>query len=143
VSSTSAVTAYADDSYNPIALPDILIPPFLFSAAAEALHAIGNEDSERAIAVGLLRDIFGNPFRLPAIAPSVLAWNGGTVKCLAEDAYWNRLLPAGHLDHTRLTALANALQLAGCNDEEILDHLRGPGPHVRGCWVLDLVTNLE
>jgi hypothetical protein len=35
--------------------------------------------------------------------------------------------------------LADALEEAGCGDEEILGHLRGPGPHVRACWVLDLL----
>src|SRR5437764_435457 len=25
---------------------------------------------------------------------------------------------------------------AGCTDAEILEHLRGPSPHCRGCWAL-------
>jgi hypothetical protein len=28
---------------------------------------------------------------------------------------------------------------AWCDNDDILDHCRGPGPHVRGCWVVDLV----
>ena len=39
----------------------------------------------------------------------------------------------------RLPILADALEEAGCDDPDILSHLRGPGPHVRGCWALDLV----
>jgi len=39
----------------------------------------------------------------------------------------------------RLPLLADALEDAGCTDAELLGHLRGPGPHVRGCWALDLV----
>jgi hypothetical protein len=35
--------------------------------------------------------------------------------------------------------LADALEDAGCTDAELLVHLRSPGPHVRGCWGLDLV----
>jgi hypothetical protein len=35
--------------------------------------------------------------------------------------------------------LADALQDAGCDNPDVLDHCRGPGPHVRGCWVVDLV----
>ena len=35
--------------------------------------------------------------------------------------------------------LADALQDAGCDDEAVLAHCRGAGPHVRGCWVVDLV----
>jgi hypothetical protein len=40
----------------------------------------------------------------------------------------------------RLPILADALEEAGCTDVELLGHLRGPGPHVRGCWVVDLIT---
>ena len=39
----------------------------------------------------------------------------------------------------RLPILADALEEAGCTDAAILGHLRGPGPHVRGCWVIDLL----
>jgi len=35
--------------------------------------------------------------------------------------------------------LADALQDAGCNNDDILDHCRGSGQHVRGCWVIDLL----
>ena len=45
----------------------------------------------------------------------------------------------GPLDSDRLAVLADALEEAGCENEDILQHLRGPGPHVRGCWVVDLV----
>jgi hypothetical protein len=38
-----------------------------------------------------------------------------------------------------LPILADALEEAGCSATDILDHLRGPGPHVRGCWVVDLL----
>jgi hypothetical protein len=39
----------------------------------------------------------------------------------------------------QIVILADALQDAGCDNDRILDHCRGPGPHVRGCWVVDLV----
>ncbi|MFO0842693.1 MAG: hypothetical protein U0797_09910 [Gemmataceae bacterium] len=39
----------------------------------------------------------------------------------------------------RLPILADALEEAGCDEPEFLGHLRGPGPHVRGCWALDLL----
>jgi hypothetical protein len=58
---------------------------------------------------------------------------------LAEAAYAERTLPPGTLDPARLALLADALEDAGCTDGELLGHLRGPGPHVRGCWALDLV----
>jgi hypothetical protein len=43
----------------------------------------------------------------------------------------------------RLAVLADALEEAGCADADILSHLRGPGPHVRGCWVVDLLLGKE
>lgn len=39
----------------------------------------------------------------------------------------------------RMPILADALQDAGCENADILDHCRGAGPHVRGCWVVDLL----
>jgi hypothetical protein len=57
---------------------------------------------------------------------------------LAQAAYEERHLPAGTLDDGRLAVLADALEEAGCTDTDIVGHLRGPGPHVRGCWPVDL-----
>jgi hypothetical protein len=45
----------------------------------------------------------------------------------------------GRLNPARLAVLADALEDAGCGDAELLGHLRGPGVHVRGCWVVDLL----
>jgi hypothetical protein len=39
----------------------------------------------------------------------------------------------------RMPILADALEEAGATDAEMLSHLRGPGPHARGCFVLDAV----
>ena len=65
------------------------------------------------------------------------AWLTPAVVSLAEAAYARRILPSGHLDPARLAVLADALEEAGCTDETILSHCRGPGPHVRGCWCVD------
>jgi hypothetical protein len=35
--------------------------------------------------------------------------------------------------------LADALQDAGCDNADVLDHCREPGEHARGCWVIDLL----
>jgi hypothetical protein len=32
---------------------------------------------------------------------------------------------------------------AGCDNEEIIAHCRSEGAHVRGCWVVDLLTGRE
>jgi hypothetical protein len=63
------------------------------------------------------------------------------VLALAAAAYDNRVSPAGTLDPDRLAVLADALEEAGCTDTRILGHLRGPGPHVRGCFALDLILD--
>jgi hypothetical protein len=77
----------------------------------------------------LLRDVFGNPFRP---VPFDLGWLTITVGALARLMYETR-------DFSPMPILADALQDAGCECADILDHCRGPGPHVRGCWVVDLV----
>jgi hypothetical protein len=87
-----------------------------------------------------LRDIFGNPFRPVSFDP---VWRGPAVLALAQAAYHNRILPSGTLDPDRLAVLADALEEASCDNEEILGHLRGPGPHVRGCWAVDLLLGRE
>jgi hypothetical protein len=88
----------------------------------------------------LLRDIFGNPFRpSPPVPPAVLRWNDATVPRLAQAIYDERQLPAGTLDAGRLAVLADALLDAGCEDEELVRHLREPGLHVRGCWAVDVI----
>jgi len=62
---------------------------------------------------------------------------------LARAAYEERQLPSGHLDAGCLAVLADALEEAGCREAELLAHLRGPGPHVRGCWAVDWVLARE
>lgn len=83
--------------------------------------------------VALFRCVFGNPFRPVVVDP---VWLTSTVVDLAWANYVYR-------DFDRLSILADALEDAGCTDREILDHCRLPGPHVRGCWVVDLVLGKE
>jgi hypothetical protein len=87
----------------------------------------------------LLRCIFGDPFRPVAVDPAWLAWNDGTIPKLARVIYEERRLPWGELDLHLLAALAEVLEDAGCTDAVILGHCRAEGPHVRGCWVVDLL----
>jgi hypothetical protein len=110
-------------------------------AAQHAVNEMNNHYAEpvRYLACPLLRDIVGNPFRPVTISPTFLTWNDAVVVRLAQAAYEERHLPAGTLDNGRLAILADALEEAGCTDADILGHLRGPGPHVRGCWVVDIV----
>jgi hypothetical protein len=88
---------------------------------------------ESCAQASLLRDIFGNPFRSIACAPQ---WRTDTAIALARTMYESR-------DFSAMPILADALQDGGCDSAEVLDHCRGPGPHVRGCWVVDLVLGKE
>jgi hypothetical protein len=104
--------------------------------------ATGNseDEAEEATQAALLRDLLGPlPFRPVPIDPAWLTWNDSTVRRLAAAVYQERELPSGHLDLTRLAVLADALEDAGCAEALLLEHLRGPGPHVRGCWAVDLL----
>lgn len=74
----------------------------------------------------------------PAPRPSArcLAWQDATVPRLARALYDERRLD-------RLGVLADALTDAGCDDDALLAHLAGPGPHSLGCWALDLILGQE
>jgi hypothetical protein len=85
----------------------------------------------------LIRDMFGNPFHpLLPLPAAVLAWNDGTVRRIAEGIYEERAFD-------RLPILADALLDAGCDGEALIQHCRGDGPHVRGCWAVDLILGKE
>lgn len=88
----------------------------------------------------LLHCVFGNPFRPVCLDPS---WLSSTVLSLARAAYEERALPSGQLDSERLSILADGLEDAGCSAMELLTHLRGPGPHTRGCWAVDVLLGKE
>jgi hypothetical protein len=132
-------------SFAALILYRLLVASSAAYAARDASHATrlsyhdgtGQESSAVALNAGtthssLIRELFGNPFRAVAID---LAWtnrNGGTVARLAQSVYEEQAFD-------RLPILADALEEAGCNDQDILTHLRGPGPHTRGCWPLDAI----
>ena len=84
----------------------------------------------------VLCDIFGNPFRPIALNPAWLAWNDGTVRKIAQSIYEERAFD-------RLPILADALTDAGCDHADILNHCRSEGLHVKGCWVVDLLTGRQ
>lgn len=124
-----------------------------YDRAADHLNASGNvidEASERdldeldtaasrefrvesIVQCQLLRDIFGNPFRLANFSSE---WRTGITLSLARQMYERR-------EFFSLPILADALQDAGCGSADLLDHCRSGGLHVRGCWVVDLVLEKE
>ncbi len=103
-------------------------------AAAHAAYYAGRVApglAERQAQARLFADVLLVPPGL-TVPPAWLAWDGGTVTRLARSVEERQAFD-------RLPILADALEDAGCAEQAILDHCRGPGPHARGCWLLDLL----
>jgi hypothetical protein len=98
------------------------------------------EKDESRKQADLLREIMGNPFRAIDFDTS---WLTPLVASIAQSVYHDQLLPTGELDPHKLAVLADALEVVNCTSAQILTHLRGPGPHVRGCWVVDLLLGKD
>jgi hypothetical protein len=105
------------------------------AANAERLQgrASAGESDPRWL-VDYLTCIFGNPFR-PVVFDA--AWRTDTAVLLARQMYESR-------EFSAMPILADALQDAGCDNTDVLSHCRDANaPHVRGCWVVDLVLGKE
>ena len=98
-----------------------------------AVYLFSPQATDQETGCRLLRDIFGNPFRPVTFDPN---WRTSTTVALAAQMYDSR-------DFSAMPILADALEDAGCDHPDILDHCRGTSPHVRGCWVADLVLGKE
>jgi hypothetical protein len=92
-------------------------------------HSLSSTPEHIAAYCQIIRDIMGNPFHAVAFAPD---WQTSTAIAIARQMYDTR-------DFAAMPILADALQDAGCEEAAVLDHCRGPGSHVRGCWVVDHV----
>ena len=78
----------------------------------------------------LLAEIAGDPFGKVCFDPN---WRTWTVLILARLMYDSR-------EFSLMPILADALQDAGCDNDDMLTHCRDTKQaHVRGCWVVDLV----
>jgi hypothetical protein len=90
---------------------------------------IAGIEAAQRIFLAYMHDVFGpNPYKPVKCLP---AWRTDTVKALAHSAYESR-------DFSVLPILADALEDAGCEQADILNHCRHPhAAHVRGCWVVD------
>lgn len=80
-----------------------------------------------------LRELFGNPFYPVEFDPH---WRTSEVVDVARGIYEDRAFE-------QMPILADAFMDAGCEDFEIITHCRRPGPHVRGCWVVDAILGKE
>ena len=102
---------------------------------AETSRAISVRDTNQCDPAELqqqaavLRCILGNPIHSVALDP---AWQTSTVRQLAEAIYEDRAFE-------RMFVLGDALEDAGCSNDDILEHCREPVSHAKGCWVIDLL----
>jgi hypothetical protein len=97
------------------------------------VFGVTSEIVGRPAQMEILDCVFGIPFHPITLSPS---WLTSTVVSLANQMYDTR-------DFSAMPILADALMDASCDNETILTHCRGPGPHVRGCFVIDLLTGRE
>jgi len=88
-----------------------------------------DREKENSYQCQLLREIFGNPFRRRPFDPN---WLTPSVKELANALYEKRRF-------NQMPLLGDALEEAGCDVQDVLEHCRKGGEHVRGCWVVDLI----
>lgn len=89
--------------------------------------------ADLAVQAVFVREIFGNPFRPVVIDPR---WQTSTVVDLARSVYDEKAFD-------RMPILADALMDGGCDSEPIIEHCRQSTEHLRGCWVVDLLTGRE
>jgi len=86
-------------------------------------------EEQQLVLRAVVWEVVGNPFAPVAFRAE---WRTGTAVALAAQMYESG-------DFSAMPILADALQDAGCDSDEVLDHCRNPGTHARGCWVVDLV----
>lgn len=108
--------------------------------ASAALTFAEEAGTTRAQQASLLREIVRPHSLSDALEPSCQSLE---VVRLARTCYDERDLPSGYLDNARLAVLSDALEEGGCTDADLLCHLRSAGPHVRGCWALDLILGRQ
>ncbi len=125
---------WAETGKRPTELKDAEYERYIYFARSPAVGASRTARSRTPEGQShlclLLHEIFGNPFRSVVADPS---WLTSTAVALAKGIYDDRAFD-------RMPILADALQDAGCNNDDVLTHCRDESQlHVRGCWVVDLV----
>jgi hypothetical protein len=125
-----------DSAFDSMRTP-FLVPAYDASrwavAAVRENAGVAAAELEPAVQCSLLHDILGNPFHPAAVREG---WRTAPILMLADEIDRDR-------SFGRLPELATAMIQAGCDDNAILNHCRSDGPHVRGCWVVDLLLQRE
>jgi hypothetical protein len=138
---TSALPRVPGASWAAEAVSNLLICPsgtgdFFEAAARASRDAAGESDyfAARKRQVSLFCDLLGHLLRSFAVDSAWLRWNDGTVLKLARAIYDEN-------QFGDLPILADALEEAGCDNEDVLAHCRSQSLHVRGCWVIDVILD--
>src|SRR5262249_25241945 len=128
----SVLTRYMDCLEAELQPVDFMPNPchFLVNKSEENIRK--KKEEMRPDYVRLYQLVKQRAFRSIGLSPDWLHWNDGTVARIAQAIYDERAFE-------RLPVLADALEDAGCDNADILSHCRSDGPHVRGCWVVDLL----
>lgn len=142
LAATAAVEVLQDSSVHGVATSAELAARSTAKSVATARKHMARSNGEagrptakreRTCQCQLLRDIVGNPFQAAIVDPSwLIAPVVESAKAIYEDRAFDRL-----------PVLADDLEEGGCQDDNILAHCRHPGPHVRGCWVVDLLLGKD
>jgi hypothetical protein len=85
---------------------------------------------EEAVQCEIARDVLGYPEFTVKFDRN---WGTTTAVAIVREMYSSR-------DFSAMPILADALQDAGCDEPEILEHCRAEKPHVRGCWVCEEIV---
>lgn len=133
------LTRFAVTSSNAFAVADEVSSRIVGAICTEYEEGGGNRNSPERLALAaamnavqtaLFRDVLGNPLRPVDFSSE---WRTTTALSLAQQMYESR-------DFSAMPILADALQDAGCDNTDILNHCRDANQvHVRGCWVVDVV----
>lgn len=112
--------------------------PMPYPGTGELYNVIlRNDDPKEA---DIIRDVLGNPFMNRSnysIKKEWLEHDGGRVLEIANGIREGKV-------YANLTVLADALEEAGCDDYDLLEHCRHPNHdmHDVGCWVLEEIKEL-
>lgn len=87
--------------------------------------------AESKMQVQVMHCIFGNPFRPVRFERD----------CVTRNAQQIALHIYANAAYEEYPNLADSLEKAGCNSQELLSHCRSGEPHVKGCWVIDRVLD--
>jgi hypothetical protein len=104
-------------------------PVVFLRAVQSVLQTLGLWEQHHA----KYRPVWGDDWQeVITINPAWLTWHDGLLVSMARQMYDSR-------DFSDMPVLADALEEAGCQDQDILGHCRSGFEHVRGCWVVDLI----